>query len=147
MTRIQRSALVPYTAEEMYRLVADVEKYGEFLPWCGGARVIQSDGNVTTAQVDIAFKSVKQSFTTINTHEQGRRIEMHLKDGPFKSLNGVWEFVALDEQASKILFDLEFDFASRLTGAVIGPVFSMISNGMVDAFHKRAIEIYGPRSI
>jgi len=145
--RIQRSALVPYTAEEMYSLVADVSKYGDFLPWCSGARVLQEKDNEVTAQVDIAFKSVKQSFTTVNKYDEGRRIEMSLKDGPFSSLNGVWQFIELDEQSSKILFDIEFHFSSRIARAVIGPVFSMIANGMVDAFHQRAVEIYGPRSL
>ncbi len=146
MPRIQRSALVPYTAEEMFHLVADVEKYGEFLPWCSGARVIHESGNTVTAQVDIAFKKVKQSFTTVNEIEEGRQIIMNLKDGPFSSLSGVWKFIELDEQASKILFDIEFHFSNRLTGAVIGPVFSMIANGMVDAFHQRAVEMYGKRN-
>jgi len=145
--RIHRSALVHYTAEEMYRLVADVPKYAEFLPWCGGARVLQVEGDEVTAQIDIAFKSVKQSFTTVNKHIEGRQISMSLKDGPFSSLNGVWQFIDLDEQASKILFELEFHFSNKLAGAVIGPVFSMIANGMVDAFHQRAVEIYGPRSL
>ena len=72
---------------------------------------------------------------------------MCLKDGPFSNLNGVWKFIALDENACKIIFDLEFGFSNRLAGAVIGPVFSFIANGMVDAFHKRAIEIYGPRKL
>ena len=147
MTQIQRSALVPYTAEEMYQLVADVSKYGEFLPWCSGARVLQQEGTEVTAQVDISFKSVKQSFTTANQLEQGKQIHMSLKDGPFKTLKGVWQFIELDEQASKILFDIEFTFSNRLAGAVIGPVFSTIANGMVDAFRQRAVEIYGPRSV
>lgn len=147
MPQIQRSALVPYTADEMYLLVADVSKYAEFLPWCSGARVLQQEGTEVTAQVDIAFKGVKQSFTTVNQHEQGRQIQMSLKEGSFSSLKGVWQFIELDEQASKILFDIEFTFSSRLAGAVIGPVFSMIANGMVDAFHQRAVEIYGPRSV
>lgn len=147
MPRIQRSALVLYTADEMYQLVADVEKYGDFLPWCSGARVLSTNNNEVTAQVDIAFKAVKQSFTTINEHEKGKQINMRLKNGPFSSLSGLWEFVELDEQASKILFDLEFSFSNRLAGAVIGPVFSMIANGMVDAFHQRAMEIYGPRNL
>jgi ribosome-associated toxin RatA of RatAB toxin-antitoxin module len=146
MPQIQRSALVPYTAEEMYQLVADVSKYGEFLPWCSGARVLQQEGKEVTAQVDIAFKSVKQSFTTVNQLEQGKQIHMSLKEGPFSSLKGIWQFIELDEQASKILFDIEFTFSNRLAGAVIGPVFSTIANGMVDAFYQRAVEIYGPRN-
>jgi len=145
MPEIQRSALVPYTAEEMYDLVVDVEKYGEFLPWCSGARVLDESENEVTAQVDIAFKKVKQSFTTVNELEEGRQIIMNLKDGPFSSLCGVWKFIELDEHASKILFDIEFHFSNRLAGAVIGPVFSMIANGLVDAFHQRAIDIYGPK--
>ena len=146
MPRIQRSALVPYSAEEMFNLVTDVPKYGEFLPWCGGARILQQDGNEVTAQVDIDFKAVKQSFTTENVYDEGKQIIMALKEGPFSTLGGVWQFISLDEHACKIVFDLDFDFSNRLAGAVIGPVFSVIANGMVDAFHKRAIEVYGPRN-
>lgn len=147
MSKIQRSALVLYTADEMYRLVADVDKYDQFLPWCSGARVLEEKEDEVTAQVDIAFKRVRQSFTTVNKHQPGKQIQMSLKDGPFSSLSGVWEFIDLDDQASKILFDLEFGFSNRLVGAVIGPVFSTIANGMVDAFHQRAVEIYGSRDL
>ena len=147
MPRIQRSALVPYSSDEMFKLVTDVPQYGAFLPWCGGARILQREGDEVTAQVDIAYKSVKQTFTTENVYDEGKQITMRLKDGPFSNLNGVWKFIALDENACKIIFDLEFGFSNRLAGAVIGPVFSFIANGMVDAFHKRAIEIYGPRKL
>ena len=147
MPRIQRSALVPYSSDEMFTLVTDVPQYGDFLPWCGGAHILQREGDEVTAQVDIAYKSVKQTFTTENVYDEGKQITMCLKDGPFSNLNGVWKFIALDENACKIIFDLEFGFSNRLAGAVIGPVFSFIANGMVDAFHKRAIEIYGPRKL
>ncbi len=147
MSRIQRSALVPYSAEEMFEVVTDVPHYGEFLPWCSGARILQREGDEVIAQVDISFKAVKQSFTTINIYDEGKQITMNLKDGPFSFLTGVWQFIELDEQACKIKFDLEFGFANRLAGAVIGPVFSIIANGMVDAFHKRAIDVYGTREL
>ncbi len=147
MPRIQRSAIVPYAAGEMCALVTDVAKYSEFLPWCSGARILQEEGDKVTAQVDIAFKTVNQSFTTVNVIDADRRITMKLKEGPFSSLSGIWQFIELDEQASKILFDIEFHFSNRLARAVIGPVFSRIANGMVDAFQKRAVEIYGPRSL
>jgi len=147
MPRIQRSALVPYSAEEMFNVVTDVPHYAEFLPWCGGARIIKRDGDEVIAQVDIAFKTVKQSFTTRNIYDDGKQITMALENGPFSSLSGVWKFIELEEQACKINFDLEFGFKNRLAGAVIGPVFSIIANGMVDAFHKRAIEVYGVRSL
>ncbi len=145
MPRVQRSAVVPYSADEMFKLVTDIAKYGEFLPWCSGARILQQQEDKVTAQVDIAFKSVKQSFTTENVYDQGKQITMNLKEGPFSALDGVWQFIKLDEHCCKILFDLEFDFANRLARTVIGPVFGMIANGMVEAFHKRAIEVYGSR--
>jgi ribosome-associated toxin RatA of RatAB toxin-antitoxin module len=147
MPRVQRSAIVPYSADEMFKLVTDINKYGEFLPWCSGARILQQKEDKVTAQVDIAFKSVKQSFTTENVYDQGKQITMVLKEGPFSALDGVWQFIKLDQNSCKILFDLEFDFANKLAGAVIGPVFGMIANGMVDAFHKRAMEVYGCRNL
>ncbi|MEA1890730.1 MAG: type II toxin-antitoxin system RatA family toxin [Pseudomonadota bacterium] len=147
MPRIQRSALVPYTAQEMFNVVTDVPHYDEFLPWCSGARILQREGDEVMAQVDIAFKAVRQSFTTKNIYDEGKQITMRLEKGPFSSLSGVWQFIELDEQASKILFDLEFDFSNRLARAVIGPVFSIIANGMVDAFQQRAVEMYGPRNL
>ena len=147
MPRIQRTALVPYSADEMFKVVTDVPHYNDFLPWCSGARILKSEGDEVTAQVDIAFKAVKQSFTTENVYDEGKQITMNLKEGPFSNLTGVWKFVELDENACKILFDLEFGFANRLAGAVIGPVFSVIANGMVEAFHKRAIEVYGVRDL
>ena len=147
MPRIQRTALVPYSADEMFKVVTDVPHYDEFLPWCSGARILQRHGDEVTAQVDIAYKAVRQSFTTVNIYDEGKQITMKLKDGPFSKLSGVWQFIELDESACKILFDLEFDFANRLAGTVIGPVFSLIANGMVDAFHKRAIEVYGVRDL
>ena len=147
MPRIQRSAIVPYSRDEMFKVVTDVPHYDEFLPWCSGARILQREGDDVVAQVDIAYKAVRQSFTTENVYDEGKQITMNLKEGPFSSLSGVWQFIELDEHACKILFDLEFGFANRLAGAVIGPVFSIIANGMVDAFHKRAIEVYGARKL
>ena len=146
MSRIQRSALVPYSAEEMYQLVADIPSYGDFLPWCGGARILEQDGDEITAQVDICYKAVNKSFTTVNQLDYAKQITMALKEGPFSKLHGTWRFIKLDDKASKIELDLEFDFSNRLAGAVIGPVFSVIANGMVDAFHQRATELYGRRT-
>jgi len=146
MTRVQRSALVPYSVGEMYDLVADVERYGEFLPWCGGARILERDGESVVAQVDIAFKGVHKSFTTQNRLQAGERITMGLKQGPFSRLQGHWLFTPLGEEASKIALDLEFDFDNRLLRAVVGPVFNLIANGLVDAFQQRARQLYGERS-
>ena len=130
----------------MYRLVVDVPRYGDFLPWCGGARFLDQDGNHVTAQVDIAFKGVHKSFTTDNELDPGKSIRMKLREGPFSSLEGTWTFTDLGENASKIELDLDFDFSNRLVARVIGPVFSAIADSMVEAFHKQARVVYGERT-
>lgn len=145
MTHIRRSALVPYSSDEMYQLVVDVPHYADFLPWCGGARFLEEDGNNVTAQVDIAFKGVNKSFTTDNVLEPGRAIHMKLREGPFSTLEGTWTFTDLGEKASKIELDLDFSFSNPIVGKVIGPVFGAIADSMVEAFHKQARVVYGER--
>ena len=134
MTRIQRSALVPYSADEMYQLVYDVPHYGEFLPWCGGGRFLEQEGN-------------NKSFTTDNVLVPGREIHIKLREGPFSSLQGNWLFTDLGDDASKIELDLEFGFSNALVGKVIGPVFGSIANSMVEAIHKQARKVYGERQL
>jgi coenzyme Q-binding protein COQ10 len=145
VTIINKSALVSYSADEMYGLVADIEAYGKFLPWCGGARILARDPDSVTAAIDIAYHGVNKTFTTRNKLVPGRVMELQLVDGPFKFLQGHWHFEELDEKACKVSLDLKFEFANRLLAMVIGPVFSNIANGLVDSFRQRAEEIYGKR--
>ena len=142
MYHIERSALIPYSARQMYDLVNDVDRYGEFLPWCGGGSVLdQSDGKIT-AEVVIAFKGIHKTFSTENTLSPYEEIHLRLINGPFSELGGLWRFQELDESSCKISLDLEFGFSNKLVGAVIGPVFKKIADNMVDAFCKRAETIY-----
>jgi ribosome-associated toxin RatA of RatAB toxin-antitoxin module len=143
---IQRSALVPYSAEEMYALVSDIESYGTFLPWCGGARIVARDADSVTAAIDIAYSGVHKTFTTRNRLSPGRGMELQLVDGPFKFLQGDWRFEVLDEKACKVSLDMKFEFSNPLLGMVVGPVFSNIANGLVESFQRRAEGIYGKRS-
>lgn len=145
MTTIQKSALVPYSAGEMFALVADIESYGKFLPWCGGARIVARAADSVTAAIDIAYHGVHKTFTTRNRLEPGRLMELQLVDGPFKFLHGYWRFEALDDKACKISLDLNFEFSNRLLALAIGPVFSGIANGLVDSFRRRAEEMHGKR--
>lgn len=145
MTVIHKSALVPYGAHEMYALVADIESYGKFLPWCGGTRIVARDADSVTAAIDIAYHSVHKTFTTRNRLEPGRVMELQLVDGPFKFLHGHWRFEELDDRACKVSLDLKFEFSNRLLAFAIGPVFSNIANGLVESFRRRAEEIYGKR--
>ena len=145
MTQISRSAIVPYTAEQMYRLVADIKSYPEFLPWCGGTQILSANGEEVRASVEIAYKGVNKSFTTVNREIEGKRIEMSLVEGPFKKLHGIWEFSALDPHASKVSLHMEFEFSNRIIAMTLGRVFTSIADTLVDAFCRRAEQVYPPR--
>lgn len=145
MTTINRNALVPYSAQEMYRLVDDIPAYAEFLPWCKSAQELKRDEDEVTAQLSLAYSGMEKSFTTRNRVHKDKIIEMRLVEGPFKHLEGFWRFDPLGEQACKVSLDLEFEFSNRLVGMAMGPVFSQIANTLVDAFSKRAEQVYGKR--
>jgi ribosome-associated toxin RatA of RatAB toxin-antitoxin module len=142
---INRSALLPYTPQEMYALVIDIESYPRFLPWCEGSRILSSDGDEVRATIDFAVSGMTRSFTTRNRHQQNKMVEMHLVDGPFSRLDGCWRFDPLGEEGCKISLFLEYDFSSRMLSVVVGSVFSHIANSLVDAFQQRAVDVYGPR--
>jgi coenzyme Q-binding protein COQ10 len=145
MTSIRRSALVPYSAREMYQLVADIESYPQFLPWCGGARIISRDQEYAVASIDIAYHRIGKTFTTRNRLQPDELMEVYLVEGPFKHLHGFWRFEALAARSSRISLHLEFDFASRMLALTLGPVFSSIANSLVDSFRRRAVDFYGER--
>ncbi len=143
MAKVQKSALVPYSAQDMYALVADVPRYPEFLPWCRSASEVASDENHVTATIEVAKGPLHHSFTTRNTLTPGECIEISLVDGPFKRLDGTWRFEPRGEHGCRVAFDLEFDFSGRILSTVVGPVFHEIANSMVDAFCRRARSLYG----
>ena len=146
MPLISRNALVPYSVEEMYQLVEAIEAYPEFLPWCRATEVLSRTDDEVKASIEIAKGALNKSFTTINRMQKNKMIEMRLLKGPFKHLEGFWRFDALKaDQASKISFDLDFEFESKLMAFAAGTIFNQIANSMVDAFSKRAIEVYGER--
>lgn len=145
MTTLSRHAIVPYSANEMYRLVSDIESYPDFLPWCGSANVLSADEEVVEASIGIDYKGVKKSFTTRNRLQKDKTMEMHLVDGPFRKLQGFWRFEALDDSACKVALDLEFEFSNRLVAMTIGRVFNDIAGKLVDSFSQRADALYGKR--
>lgn len=143
MTSIVKSALVEYSASDMYELVSDIESYPQFLPWCGGAIITERTDEMVTASIVIAYKGVNKSFATRNRLQPGKMMEMRLLDGPFRKLHGYWLFESLDDTASKITLDLEFEFSNKLVAMALGPVFESIANNFVDQFRKRAEHVYG----
>lgn len=143
MTTIHRSAIVPYSARQMFELVADIPSYPKFLPWCGGARVMSAQGDELVAAIDIAYGGIHKTFSTRNLMQRDKMLEMQLLEGPFSHLQGFWQFMALAENASKITLDLEFEVSNRVVGLALTPVFSNIANQLVDRFHQRAADLYG----
>ena len=144
-TSVQKSALVPYTPAEMFDLVADIEAYPEFLPWCSAAKIAHKSADEVTATIDIQKAGVEKSFTTHNRHQVRKMIEMRLVEGPFQRLEGYWRFDPLGDSGCKVSLDLEFEFSSRVLGMVIGPIFNQIANTLVDSFQRRAVDVYGKR--
>jgi len=140
---INKSALVPYTPIQMFKLVDDIEAYVEFLPWCSGSTVLARTDRDVTASLEISHSGFQKAFTTQNIYEVDHRINMTLVEGPFKKLEGVWQFQALGDQGCKIILDLEFEFKSRLIGMSFGPLFGQMAGSLVDAFTQRASNIYG----
>jgi len=145
MTKIHKSALVPYSAEEMYALVNDVRSYPKFLPWCSSAQVIVETRHQLKAALTISKGKVKQSFTTQNSMEEGRRIEMRLVEGPFKFLKGTWLFEPLGTDGCEVSLHMEFDFANSILRLAFGHTFHQVANSLVDAFCQRAEEYYEKR--
>ena len=143
MATVEKSVLVHFSALQMYNLVRNVAEYPIFLPWCGGGAVEPVDANSEKASVQIVFKGLKQSFKTLNKLEAGKAIHMNLLDGPFRSLTGEWAFIALNEQACKVTFRLDYEFSSKMLEQLIGPVFHYIANSFVDSFIKRAEYLNG----
>lgn len=150
MKHVRKSVLLWYSPREMFDLVVDVETYPQFLPWCQGARVLESHPDGITAKLDLAYMGVRQSFTTRNHHAEPETVHLQLVDGPFSTLQGHWVFKALgapDSQppACKVEFDLAYAFSSPALEAVVSPVFDKIADTFVDSFVKRAEGVYGPR--
>ncbi|HBT0301254.1 TPA: type II toxin-antitoxin system RatA family toxin [Klebsiella pneumoniae] len=142
MPQISRTALVPFSAEQMYQLVNDVKSYPDFLPGCTGSRVLELGPTQMTAAVDVSKAGISKTFTTRNTLTSNQSILMSLVDGPFKKLIGGWKFIPLSPEACRIEFHLDFEFTNKLIEMAFGRVFKELAANMVQAFTSRAKEVY-----
>ena len=143
MKTVHKSVLIWFSADEMFRLVTDVPSYPQFLPWCDRSAVRETWADGMVAEIGMAFSGFHKSFTTRNVHVPGRQVKLTLIDGPFKHLEGTWDFIALDpeQRACKVELTLNYSFESMF-GALVGPVFDRIASTLVDAFVKRAEQVY-----
>lgn len=145
MALVEKSVLIEYSAAQMYALVENLTAYPEFLPWCGGTEILEREGEITRAAITIDFRGLKQRFSTENRANPPQLIEMSLLHGPFRHLDGSWRFKALGDDACKVEFRLHYEFSSKLLEKLVGPVFHFIASTFVDAFVKRALQVYGKR--
>jgi ribosome-associated toxin RatA of RatAB toxin-antitoxin module len=143
MRELRRSALVPYAASDMYGLVNDVRAYPEFLPWCRSAVVHTETDRFMEASLELCKGKMSRVFTTRNQMVVGERIEIGLVDGPFRHLEGHWFFDPLDESASEVRLEMRFEFDSMMGGMLFGPMFEDMARSLVDAFSRRARDVYG----
>jgi len=143
MRKVNRSALVPYSAEDMFALVADVESYPRFLPWCRDVEVHSREGDTVEVTLELHRGKLSRRFRTRNTMTPSERMNLDLVGGPFRHLSGGWRFQQLGEAGSKVSLHLDFEFDSRMLDMMIGAYFEDICNKLVDAFTKRASEVYG----
>lgn len=143
MRKVSRSALVPYSADQMYALVDDIAAYPSFLRWCSGTTVHSRDDDHVEASLELQRGGVSKTFTTRNSLDPGKAIRIALIGGPFRYLSGGWRFEQLGQDGSKVSLQLEFEFESRMTDMLFGRYFEDICNSLVDSFTQRASNIYG----
>jgi len=144
--RVSRSALIPYSADQMYALVEDFLAYPEFLPWCTGATLHSSGADIIEASLELQRSGIKKSFRTRNTLQPGVSMEIRLVGGPFRHLGGGWRFEQLGNDGSKVSLQLDFEFEDRVTDAIFGRYFESTCNSLIDSFTQRAHAVYGQTS-
>jgi ribosome-associated toxin RatA of RatAB toxin-antitoxin module len=143
MPQVEKSVLIEHSAEQMFDLVEDIESYPQFLPWCAGTEVGFRDDVRTVATTYVNVHGVKAHFTTENAKERPSSMALKLVEGPFRRLEGAWRFKPLGENACKVEFRISYEFLNRFVDGIVGQAFGRITNTFVEAFVKRAHEIYG----
>ncbi len=144
-THAERREL-PYSCQQVFDLVADVDRYPEFLPWCRSARVFRREGNVLYGDLVVGFKMFRERFTSKVTLNAPDRIDVQYIEGPFRYLNNHWAFIPAGEGRCTIDFYVDFEFRSRILKRVLTPLFNEVVQRMVSAFDARARELYGERA-
>ncbi len=146
MPGIRETRRLPYSAEQLFDLVADVGRYAEFLPWVIATRVRSDSETELVADMVVGFKSLRESFTSRVAKKRPFEIDVHYVDGPLSDLDNIWTFRAVDERSCDIDFVVEFTFKNRLFERIAGQYFDRAFRKMVEAFEARAAQLYGSSS-
>ncbi len=142
MESINKTAVVPFTTEQMYTLVNDVESYPVFLPWCSSGVIHVNEPHYMKASISLAVGGVKQKFTTESTLQPGRRIDLRLVSGPFRQLNGYWMFEPAGEKMCRISFQMNFEYKNIIVKMALNKIFQRIGDSLVASFIERAKQLY-----
>jgi ribosome-associated toxin RatA of RatAB toxin-antitoxin module len=147
MSSFSKQVTVPYTADQMYDLVYDINSYSKFIPLCVSSEVHEEQDHKSRATMKIAKGKIGFEFTTFNTMEKGRSISINLENGPFKLLKGVWRFTPLGTHKCTVSLHFEFEFSNKLLGVALDGLFKQLCNSMVESFRKQAAVRYGARQV
>ena len=147
MPQIRVTEIVPFSQNQMYHLVVDVEQYPHFLPWCVKSQIYERTEKQFLAELTIAFKGIRESFHTVDVLTPERKVEVNLRSGPFRYLASTWTFTPLSQKRTKVEFFIDFSFQSRMKEMILGPVFTQVSKQMVAAFRKRAVVLFGKKPL
>lgn len=142
MRKVNRSALVPYTAAQMYGLVKDVESYPLFLPWCNDAEVHVREANVIEASLELHRRGISKRFRTRNVLRENEALGIELVGGPFRHMSGGWTFQQLGDAGCKVSLEIEFEFENRATDIIFGRFFENTCNALVNSFTERAAQMF-----
>ncbi|MGH8494136.1 MAG: type II toxin-antitoxin system RatA family toxin [Moraxellaceae bacterium] len=145
MTTVTRSALLPYSAAEIFSLVHDVARYREFLPFCIASEVLLQKGDNMEARMAFSRLGLSQALTTRNRATEYERIDIEFLSGPFEYLRGCWEFQSLQASACKVNFTVEFQVQAKFLQFAANTALNQAATQTVDAFHRRAVQVYGKR--
>lgn len=143
MPSMERSEVVPYSPEQMYELVMDIESYPAFLSWCSEGRVLTREEDSLTAELTLEYKGLRKSFSTRNSFQRPKLVEMRLLEGPFRFLEGVWTFEPHESRGTRVHMSIQFEFVNRMLSMMVGPVFHRAVDTLVADFRKRAEAVYG----
>lgn len=143
ITRIAKSALLPYSAEQLFDLVNDIESYPRYMDGCIGTSILSAEGDIIEARLQLSRAGITQSFATRNRLLRPQSIVMELLEGPFKSLAGRWQFDALAPEACKVSLDLQFELDGKLASLAAGKMFEGVASSLVDSLCRRAHAMHG----
>jgi ribosome-associated toxin RatA of RatAB toxin-antitoxin module len=143
MRRVDRSALVPYSPQQMFALVTDIESYPEFVPWVADAELVERTSDQVIGKLQMERAGIRETFTTRNTLRPPHEIVLTLVNGPFRKLEGIWKFDDLRGRGTRVALSIEFEFANAMLSFMLSRTFEKSCGELVDAFVARARSVYG----